>query len=86
MTGISSAYGVSIDDIVALNGLRSSRYIYVGQELLIKPAGSVTPSSGSSTASDSGSLLSQADLASLNPNPGPTPVGMSLNATPTLPG
>ncbi len=83
MTGISSAYGVSIDDIVALNGLRSSRYIFVGQELLIKPAGS---SSGAGAPVSSGDLFSQQDLASLNPNPGPTPVGMSLDATPTLPG
>ena len=87
MTGISSAYGVSIDDIVKLNGLRSSRYIYVGQELLIKPAGSSGAASSDAGAPvSSGDLFSQADLASLDPNPGPTPVGMALEATPTLPG
>ncbi|MFN8447075.1 MAG: LysM peptidoglycan-binding domain-containing protein [Anaerolineae bacterium] len=44
MTGISTAYGVPIDTIVQLNGLRSSRYIFIGQELLIRPAGSAPQS------------------------------------------
>lgn len=87
MTGISSAYHVSIDDIMKLNGLRSSRYIFVGQQLLIRPAGSVTPtpevtsevsSSGNTGVDLSGSLFSAEDLAKLNTTPGPTPVGMSL--------
>ncbi len=87
MTGISSAYHVAIDDIVKLNGLRSSRYIFVGQQLLIRPAGSVTPTPeattevGGNTSGGvdlSGSLFSAADLATLNTTPGPTPVGMSL--------
>ena len=89
MTGISTAYGVPIDDIVQLNHLRSSRYIYVGQELLIKPADGSAASTQAVTAGGSqpvdlsADLFSQADLASLNPNPGPTPVGMSLDPAPS---
>ncbi len=94
MTGISSAYGVAIDDIVALNSLRSSRYIYVGQELLIKRANGSTSATSSADPGAIGSqpldlnaeLFSQADLDSLNPNPGPTPVGMSLDTAPALAG
>jgi LysM repeat protein len=78
MTGISTAYNVPIDTIVQQNGLRSSRYIFIGQELLIKPA----PGAGGGTAEAGapvGDLFSQADLASLNSTPGPTPIGMSLD-------
>ncbi len=80
LTGISTAYGVSIDTIMQLNQLRSSRYIFIGEELLIKPAGSASSGSGASST-----LFSPQDLASLNTTPGPTPVGMQL-ATPTLQG
>ncbi len=84
MTGISSAYGVPIDTIVQLNGLRSARYIYVGQELLIKPAGSATEEATSEAPQ--GDLFSAEDLASLNSTPGPTPVGMEIGPTATLVG
>lgn len=85
LTGISSAYNVPIDTIMQLNGLRSSRYIFVGQELLIKPAGG----GGSTGSADTGDLFSADDLASLNTTPGPTPVGMQLDGSapqPTLAG
>ena len=78
MTGISTAYNVPIDTIVQLNGLRSSRYIFIGQQLLIKKAGGDT---GTGTGASTGDLFSAADLASLNTTPGPTPVGMSLNGS-----
>jgi LysM repeat protein len=91
MTGISSAYGVPIDTLVEQNGLRSARYIFVGQELLIKPAGSVaaTQEAGSSGGGTTGGggvdtssdLFSPEDLARLNTTPGPTPIGMFLEAT-----
>jgi hypothetical protein len=80
MTGISTAYGVAIDTIMQLNSLRSSRFIFVGQELLIKRAG------GRSGVDLTGDLLSPEDLAGLNPNPGPTPIGMQAGPTPTLAG
>jgi hypothetical protein len=86
MTGISTAYNVPIDTITQLNGLRSARFIFIGQELLIRPAGD---SAGSATeAVELGELFSAEDLASLNTTPGPTPVGMQLEpgATPTLAG
>ena len=84
MTGISTAYGVPIDTITELNGLRSARYIFVGQELLIKPAGSVSTSP--QATEEVGELFSPEDLASLNTTPGPTPVGMQLEPMPTLAG
>jgi len=90
MTGISSAYGVPIDTIMQLNGLRSSRYIFVGQELLIKPAPTAanapeatSPPESSGAPQAAGDLLSPDDLASLNSTPGPTPVGMELSGAPT---
>lgn len=83
MTGISTAYGVPIDTIVQLNGLRSSRYIFIGQELLIRAAGSA-PQAPQATQVV-GELFSAEDLASLNTTPGPTPVGMQLEPT-GLPG
>ncbi len=86
LTGISSAYNVPIDTIMELNGLRSSRYIFVGQELLIKAAGGGTSGGGSTSTGD---LFSPEDLASLNTTPGPTPVGMQLDGSvpqPTLAG
>ncbi len=76
MTGISTAYSVPIETIMELNGLRSSRFIFVGQELLIKPAGSAGSSGARPTPA--GDLFSQEDLASLNSTPGPTPVGMQM--------
>ena len=85
LTGISTAYNVPIDTIMELNGLRSSRYIFVGQELLIKPApgaGGTTSTTGTSeTGAPQGDLFSQSDLASLNSTPGPTPVGFSWGTT-----
>ena len=84
MTGISTAYGVPIDTIVQLNGLRSSRFIFVGQELMIKPVGSA--SGGASGVNLTGDLFSPADLARLNTTPGPTPVGMSTGGSSALPG
>ncbi|MEP7294010.1 MAG: LysM peptidoglycan-binding domain-containing protein [Chloroflexota bacterium] len=78
MTGISTAYAVPIDEIVQLNGLRSARYIFVGQELLIRAAGG----SSSAAATPAGDLFSPEDLASLNTTPGPTPVGMQADAAP----
>jgi LysM repeat protein len=88
MTGISSGYGVPIDTIMQLNGLRSNRFIFVGQELLIKPApgagSAATQEAGSGTGTTGGGvdtssdLFSAEDLASLNSTPGPTPIGMSL--------
>ncbi len=88
LTGISTAYGVSIDTILKLNSLRSSRYIFIGEQLLIKPAGSAsTEEAGAPNATeDVNSLFSAADLASLNTTPGPTPVGMSLAPTQNGPG
>ncbi|HVU13796.1 MAG TPA: LysM domain-containing protein, partial [Phototrophicaceae bacterium] len=85
---ISTAYGVSIDTILKLNSLRSSRYIFIGEQLLIKPAGSAsTEEAGAPNATeDVNSLFSAADLASLNTTPGPTPVGMSLAPTQNGPG
>lgn len=83
LTGISTAYGVTIDEIMQLNTLVSSRFIFVGQDLLIKPPGSV---SGTPTRSGGGGLplapastLSAEDAAWLTQQaarPGPTPVGM----------
>ncbi len=84
LTGISSAYGVAIDTIMELNSLRSSRYIFVGQGLLIRPAtgtsttGSGSTTTGGATVDTSGDLLSAEDLAKLNSTPGPTPIGMFL--------
>jgi LysM repeat protein len=83
MTGISTAYSVPIDEILELNGLRSSRFIIVGQELLIRPAGSVEStaeagSGGTARATPAGDLFSPEDLATLNSTPGPTPVGMTM--------
>lgn len=87
LTGISSAYGVPIEEIMELNGLRSSRFIFVGQGLIIQPAG------GAEATAEAGSggtrrafgrvdlsrdLFTEEQLAQLNPNPGPTPVGMDL--------
>ena len=74
LTGISTAYNVSIDTIMQLNGLRSSRYIFVGEELLIKPA--------SGAGGNPDNLFSQDDLNSLNTTPGPTPVFMEITAAP----
>lgn len=89
MTGIANAYGVPIEEILQLNGLRGSRFIFVGQQLLIRAAtgagaesteeassgGSTTPGTPRATPAE---LFSSADLAALNSTPGPTPVGMSM--------
>ena len=40
MSGISYAYGVPVSEIMELNNMRSSRFIFVGQELIIAEAGS----------------------------------------------
>lgn len=81
MTGISTAYAVPIDEILELNGLRSARFIFVGQQLLIKPAGSSSGSTGSgSSAIPTQVPFSQEDLARLNSTPGPTPVGMQISS------
>lgn len=83
MTGISTAYGVPIDTITELNGLRSARYIVVGQELLIRPAGASTGTSPNPRPTQPiGDLFSPEDLASLNSTPGPTPIGMFLDSAP----
>jgi LysM repeat protein len=95
MTGISNAYGVPIEEIMELNGLRGSRFIFVGQELLIKPAGSgagastsepdsestdeVGSGSGTAPRATPAELFSPEDLALLNSTPGPTPIGMTLD-------
>ena len=81
MTGISTAYAVPIDEIMELNGLRSSRFIFVGQELLIKPAGSASGSGSGSSPIPTGMPFSPEDLARLNSTPGPTPVGMQIEGS-----
>lgn len=77
MAAIAYAYGVTVDEIMALNPtLRSPRYIRIGQELLIREAGSAPAAGGSATRV----TLSPEDLLRggegyLNTTPGPTPVG-----------
>lgn len=44
VASIAFAYGVSVEEIIALNpGIGSGRFIFPGQELLIKPAPEVVP-------------------------------------------
>lgn len=43
---IAQAYGVTLDALIAANGLTYSSLIYVGQELVIPRAGEVTPVAG----------------------------------------
>ncbi|MDZ4770048.1 MAG: LysM domain-containing protein [Chloroflexota bacterium] len=82
LTGISSAYGVTIDEIMTLNELRSSRFIFFNQELVIRPAGGSAPTRvGGATARPTLPIatLNATDQAWLNRNTGsvgPTPVGV----------
>lgn len=81
LTGISTAYNISIERIMEQNNLRSSRFIFVGQELLIFPAGSVTTTLGTggarlATNTPRPTMTFSADqLGGLNSTPGPTPFG-----------
>jgi len=43
---IAQAYGVTLDALIAANGLTYSSLIYVGQELVIPGAGEITPVAG----------------------------------------
>ncbi len=83
LTGIASAYNVPISDIMELNSLRSDRFIFVGQELMIRAAGSASANSAPAAATTRAPLpqatFSPEQLAWLAENntvPGPTPVGM----------
>ncbi|MBL8133558.1 MAG: LysM peptidoglycan-binding domain-containing protein [Anaerolineae bacterium] len=84
LTGISTAYGVTIERILELNNLRSARFIFPGQDLLIVPAGEA-PVTGTVTAAPTRRAtlpplptLSAADMTWLagGSGAGPTPVGM----------
>jgi len=89
MAAIAFAYGVPVDEIMALNPLlRSPRYIRIGQELLIQEAGTAgTGSAGGAVAQATRVTVPQVDGAGyLNTTPGPTPVGMFLTPSPGLPG
>lgn len=78
MAGIAFAYGVPVDEIMALNPtLRSPRYIRIGQELLIREAGSASAPSPSARPTISDEELLRGGEGYLNTTPGPTPVGMS---------
>ena len=46
LAAISVAYGVSMDEILELNGLSDGRFLSVGQELLIRPATDDTDDEG----------------------------------------
>ncbi|HYO89617.1 MAG TPA: LysM peptidoglycan-binding domain-containing protein [Candidatus Limnocylindrales bacterium] len=50
MDAIGYAYGVSRQDILDLNGLTSGRFIFAGQELLIKPASEDAPAPANQVA------------------------------------
>src|SRR5262249_26939091 len=43
--GIAALYGVSVEDLAAVNGINDQSYIYVGQELQIPGGGIVTAAS-----------------------------------------
>ncbi|MBK8022889.1 MAG: LysM peptidoglycan-binding domain-containing protein [Chloroflexi bacterium] len=89
LTGIATAYSVTVERIMELNNLRSSRFIFPGQDLLIIPAGE---GGGSGTGAGTGTgtpqptrrptlpplpTLSAADMTWLAGGAGgPTPVGM----------
>ncbi|MBK8035108.1 MAG: LysM peptidoglycan-binding domain-containing protein [Chloroflexi bacterium] len=86
MAAIGYAYGVTIDEIMALNPqLRSPRFISVGQYLLIQEADAEGASSAEGAAPAGvapRAIISDEDLfrggdGYLNGSPGPTPVGMS---------
>lgn len=83
LTGIGTAYNVSVEQILEQNNLRSARFIFVNQELLIRAAGSVTPGAPSASGARIRPTLAaatpnQTQQAWLNRNAGaagPTPVG-----------
>jgi len=47
--GIALAYGISWTDLLDLNGLNNKSVIYVGQEIIIRPANTATPTQPTST-------------------------------------
>ncbi|HLF71969.1 MAG TPA: LysM peptidoglycan-binding domain-containing protein [Dehalococcoidia bacterium] len=46
--GIAATFGVSVDDLVAANGIADPSYIYVGQEIII-PGGAAAPAAVAAT-------------------------------------
>ncbi len=44
LIGIAVTYDVSLEELIQLNNLANPRVIYVGQEIIVRPAGSVQPS------------------------------------------
>ena len=85
LIGIAQAYGVSVDEIKALNNLTSDA-IYVGDQLLIVPAGTPAPTDTATatvTATTGGYTNPpadphadcQPDLRAVPASPTPTPTG-----------
>lgn len=82
MSAIAFAYQMRVDDIMALNPtLRSPRFIFVGQELLIRAAGSAAVGASGANVTPRPTISDEELLRGgdgyLNATPGPTPMGMS---------
>jgi len=74
--GIAEAYGITLADLLALNGLTEDSAIYPDDELIIVPGNEEAQGTPETTATP------QAEETTLSPTPTPT---KTLRATPTRP-
>mgnify|MGYP001072964189 FL=1 len=82
LIGIAQAYGVSVDEIKALNNL-SSDAIYVGDELLIVPAGTPAPTDTMTPTVTATKVDTPTRQPTRTPVPSPTPGAPPASPTPT---
>ncbi len=82
LIGIAQAYGVSVDEIKALNNL-SSDAIYVGDELLIVPAGTPAPTDTTTATVTATKVDTPTRQPTRTPVPSPTPGAPPASPTPT---
>ena len=81
LIGIAQAYGVSVDEIKALNNL-SSDAIYVGDELLIVPAGTPAPTDTMTPTVTATKVDTPTRQPTRTPVPSPTPGAPPASPTP----